>query len=76
MFVLCVPSACSCPGLCNCKALDSVHCIFCREELEGKAKGIDIFHEDWCVSALIDSKCKRLLAAAGAAVLGDVLGRR
>ncbi len=20
----------------------------CRQELEGKLKGVDIFHEDWC----------------------------
>ena len=38
-----------CPDVCCCKALDSVRWFLCREELEGKAKGIDIFHEDWCV---------------------------
>lgn len=33
-------------------ALESVHFLLCREELEGKAKGIDIFHEDWCEQPL------------------------
>ena len=50
--------------------------LLCREELEGKAKGVDIFHEDWCVRALVNLCANSVAGGSWFCFLEGVPGRR